>query len=180
MIVISDAIQLKLISVRDHSKLLELVKQIYPPAYKHMWKNDDCGFYFEKFYSLDNLNKELAEAESEYYFIYYKTHLDGILRMHFNKALKTKPETSACYLHRIYLSEDAQGKGIGQKLLSWVEQRAKSKGDELLWLEAMDTQQQALRFYKKQGFTESHKAYLDFEPLRDRFRGMDVLFKVLN
>lgn len=180
MIVISDSIQLQPISVKDHFKLLELAKQIYPPAYKHMWNNDDCEFYFEKFYSLDNLKKELAEAKSEYYFVHHNDSLVGFLRILFNKALKTKPETLACYLHRIYLSEDVQGKGIGQKLIYWVEQRAKSKGNELIWLEAMDTQEQALQFYKKLGFSNSHKAYLDFEPLRDRFRGMDVLFKVLN
>ena len=102
-----------------------------------------------------------------------------MLRVHFNKPLTTKSEMSGCYLHRIYLGEEAQGKGIANELMNWVEQKAKLKGNDLIWLEAMDTQEQALRFYKKQGFMNSHKAYLDFEPLLDHYRGMDVLYKSL-
>ena len=90
------------------------------------------------------------------------------------------PEKSACYLNRIYLSEEVQGKGIAKKLMEWVEKKAKLKGNEIIWLEAMNSKEQALKFYAKHGFSKSHKAYLDFEPLLERFRGMDVLYKELN
>jgi hypothetical protein len=46
-------------------------------------------------------------------------------------------------------------------------------------LEAMDSKPQALKFYIKQGLTKSHKAYLDFEPLHEHLRGMEVLYKLI-
>lgn len=177
MISISEHIQLQPITIEDHAKLVALMEHIYPPAYKYMWTNEDCNFYFGHFYNLENLKKELVEVEAEYYFVHYKTHLVGILRMHFNKTLKSMPEKSACYLNRIYLSEEVQGKGIAQELLKWLEQKARLKGNELIWLEAMDSKDQALKFYHKLGFVKSHKTRLDFELLLDQFKGMLVLYK---
>lgn len=104
----------------------------------------------------------------------------GILRVHFNKTLKTQPKKSGCYLNRIYLSEEAQGKGIANQLFKWVEQQAKLMGNELIWLEAMDSKPQALKFYLKQGMTKSHKSYLDFEPLHEHLNGMEVMYKLIN
>lgn len=179
MIQVTDAIKLMPISFEDHFVLLRLIKNIYPPAYSYLWKNEDCHFYFNRFYSSDNLKKELAEKESEYYFVYHDVNLVGILRIHFDKALKTMPEKSGCYLNRIYLSEEVQGKGIANELFKWVEQQALKKGNELIWLEAMDSKAQALKFYLKQGLIKSHKAYLDFEPLHEHLRGMDVLYKLI-
>ena len=180
MISISDFVHLQPITINDHLELVSLMKRIYPSAYKQMWKNEDCSFYFEHFYNLDNLRKELEETESEYYFIYYNANLVGILRVHYDKPMKTKPGLSGCYLNRIYLGEEAQGKGIAKELMTWVEQKARLRGNKVIWLEAMDTQDQALKFYKKHGFKKSHKAYLDFAPLRDAYRGMEVFYKLLN
>ncbi len=180
MISISELIQLQNITIKDHSTLVHLIEHIYPPAYSYLWKNEDCIFYFEKFFSLSNLKKELAEKKSEYYFVYYNARLIGILRIQFDKPLKSKPEKLGCYIHRIYLAEEAQGKGIAHALYNWVEQKAILKGNDLIWLKAMDSKVQALHFYKKQGFSKSHEAHLDFEPLYDHLRGMIVLYKFIN
>lgn len=180
MFSITDSIKLKTVSKKDHAALLQLMECIYPPAYRYLWKNQDCNFYLNRFYSLENLIKELAEHESEYYFVYYLNNLVGILRIHFDKPLKTIPEKSACYINRIYLSEEAQGKGVANELFKWVEKKAVHKGNELIWLEAMDSKPQALKFYLKQGLTKSHKTYLNFEHLNEKFRGMDVLYKLIN
>ena len=179
MISISEHIQLQPITIEDHATLIALMQRIYPPSYKYMWTNEDCNFYFEHFYNLENLKKELAKAEAEYYFVHYKSQLVGMLRIHFNKPLKTMPEKSGCYLNRIYLSEEAQGKGIAQELFKWVQNKAKLKGNELIWLEAMDSKEQALHFYHKQGFVKSHETILPFELLLEQFRGMIVLYKIV-
>lgn len=179
MISISEFIQLQSISINDQSKLMALMQRIYPPAYKYIWKNENCDFYFERFYSENNLQIELNEKNAEYYFVSFKDNLVGILRIHFNKVLKSMPEKSACYINRIYLAEEAQGKGIANELFKWVEQKANQKGIGIIWLEAMDSKAQALQFYQKQGFLKSHEAHLNFEPLVDLYRGMVVLYKTL-
>ena len=141
MIFISEAITLKNIAIENHSQLEALIKRIYPPAYKYLWKNNDCSFYFNKFYSLENLKKELLEPHSEYYFIMLNNNIEGILRVLFNTTFQNLESTilNTCYLHRIYLSEKAQGKGIAKQLLHWIELKALEKNNKLVWLKAMDS-----------------------------------------
>ena len=55
-------------------------------------------------------------------------------------------------MHRIYLSQESQGTGIAQQLLKWIEQKSRENGIEYIWLEAMDTKERAIQFYKKSGF----------------------------
>lgn len=179
MISISKDIQLERMTIPMHQNLLALMYKIYPPAYKHLWKDEDCNWYLNKNYNINNFIKELNEVNAESYFIIYNAVPIGQIRILFDKNFKDRPKNISCYLHRIYLSEEAQGKGIGGKVLDWLEKRAKKRSNELIWLESMDTQTQALRFYQKQGFIKSGVAILDFELMHEPLRGMILFFKLL-
>ena len=180
MISISDNIQLEDIKIEDQPKLMALVKSIYPPAYKHLWINEDCRFYFNKFYSLENLKLELADPKASYYFVIYNSNLAGIFRFVYDQPFKGFPEKKSAYLNRIYLSEDAQGKGVANQLFLWAEHKLKEKGHALIWLKAMDSQKQALRFYEKQGYSYGSPSQLDFELIHPNLRGMHTLLKHLS
>ncbi|WP_157811554.1 GNAT family N-acetyltransferase [Lacinutrix sp. Bg11-31] len=175
MINISDNVQLELITVDSHSRLVKLIQRIYPPAYKHLWKNEDCSFYINTFYNLEQLQTELLEKATEYYFVIYENEPVGICKIQFNKPLKTI-ETGT-YIHRIYLGSEAQGKGIAKTIFNWIEIRAKENNNNLLWLKAMDTQEQAIKFYIKQGFKINGKTSLDFNLLHEPLRGMLIMTK---
>ncbi len=179
MIFISEHIQLDPITLKDQSKLMTLIQRIYTPVYKHLWKNEDSNFYFNKFYSKSNLEKELSEIDAEYYFVVYKTKVVGIFRIHYNKTFSDAPEKSAAYFHRIYLGEEVHGTGLAKQLCDWAETKAKQKGNELIWLKVMDTQKQALRFYEKQGFEISNTTRLTFDFLHENMKGMYIMFKNL-
>ncbi|HMB99737.1 MAG TPA: GNAT family N-acetyltransferase [Flavobacteriaceae bacterium] len=179
MINISEHIQLQDILIHDQAKLEKLVDRVYKPVYKHLWKNENYHWYINRFYSKENLEKELNEPESEYYFVIYKSQDVGILRIDYNRPLIGYKKESHVYLHRIYLGTEAQGQGIGKALFDWVEQRAKEKGKSSIWLKAMDTQEQALRFYAKLGYENIGKTYLNFEQINRAFNGMIIFWKQL-
>jgi GNAT superfamily N-acetyltransferase len=179
MISVSKNIQLQNIKIEDQAKLMTLLSQIYPPAYKHLWINEDCEFYLNKFYNLDNLKLELSDPNAAYYFVIYKTHLVGIFRFVHKVTFKDFPKHQATYINRIYLGEEVQGKGVAKQLFVWLEHRAKEKGSSLIWLKAMDTKKQALRFYEKQDFKYGTKSHLDFELMHLNYRGMNSMYKRL-
>jgi ribosomal protein S18 acetylase RimI-like enzyme len=176
MISISENIQLQTITLNDQQKLFELVGNVYPPVYKHLWKKKDCNWYLNTFYSFENLQKELKEADANYFFVQYNLKPVGIFRVHFSKTIKEIQDNSSAYLHRIYLGKEVHGKGIGRLLFNWAEQQARDKGKTSIWLKAMDTQEQALGFYRKQGYHEIGKLSLDFDLIHKPLRGM-VIFK---
>ena len=162
-----------------HQKLMGLMFKIYPPAYKYLWKNEDCNWYIKNVYNINNYKKELEKVNAESYFIIHKSVTVGLLRIVFDTNFKDCPKNTACYLHRIYLSEEIQGKGIGSEILNWVEKRAKKRGNKSIWLESMDSRAQAIRFYQKQGFIKSGTVLLDFELMHEHLRGMILFYKLL-
>jgi GNAT superfamily N-acetyltransferase len=180
MISITHNIQLQDIKIEDQPKLMKLLEGIYPPAYRHLWINEDCSFYFNKFYNLDNLKLELADPNAAYYFVIYKSNLVGIFRFIFDESFKDFPDKKSTYLNRIYLSEAAQGKGVAKALFLWLESCVKQRGNTMIWLKAMDSQNQALRFYEKQGYNYGTITHLDFELIHSHLRGMNTLYKVIS
>ena len=176
MIKINQSISLEAIKQSDQVDLYALMSRIYPPSYKHLWAHEDCSFYLNTFYNLENLKTELKDLDSEYYFIFYNKNLSGILRLEHNKLLFNKKTT---YLNRIYLGEEAQGKGIAKLICDWSETQAKNNQSKSIWLKAMDTQEQALKFYKKQGYIKVDTSRLDFSLLKKDLRGMIVFEKLL-
>ena len=133
-----------------------------------------------KFFSEENLKHELNEANAIYCFVIHNLKRVGIIRFLYNTKTSKMAEKNATFIHRIYLSNAAQGKGIAKQLFIWIEQQAILKHNKFLWLKAMDTQIQALKFYEKQDFKVIDKVSLDFNLIHKHFRGMVVMTKVLN
>jgi ribosomal protein S18 acetylase RimI-like enzyme len=179
MISISKDVTLQSITLKDQPELEELMHRIYPPFYRHLWINEDCNWYMDFCYSKENLKKELSEVGSEYYFITYKTQLTGIIRFKYNSPLDDTIPKKTTYLHRIYLGEESQGKGAAKLLLNWISEKAKENKQKGIWLEAMDTQKQALKFYEKSDYTIKNTRRLDFKRIHEKYRGMFILYKSL-
>lgn len=177
MIPISENIQLIDITINDQKKLIDIAYKIYPPEYQHLWKSDDCNWYLNRCYGLKNFEVELSEVHSNYYFVLYKSKVEGFIRFVHNKPLDQFSNKSATYLHRIYVSQKCQGTGIAQQLIDWIVQQSKEKGMDIIWLEAMDTKERALQFYKKNNFKILTNKRLDFELMLSPYRGMHLMYK---
>jgi ribosomal protein S18 acetylase RimI-like enzyme len=176
LIKITPQLILNEVSTDDQPTLLRLMQHIYPQAYAHLWKDE--GFEFiNNTYGIENLNEELNDPNSLYCFVEYDKAIVGILRLLDNSPLVDLPHEPATKLHRIYLDNGIQGKGIGKTLIDWTTQRAAKQGHAIVWLEAMDTQEGAIGFYENQGFSISGKDSLTFELLYPHLRGMYRMWK---
>jgi len=179
MIEISQNIKLKKIRNSDTGFLFILMKEIYTSAYSHFWE-DKGAWYVNSQYSKEVVLREIQEPKTDYYFVLFKEVIVGVLRVVWDETLKGFLKQPQVKLHRIYLSNETQGIGLGKKLLSWLEGEARKKGYQIIWLDAMDQHTQALQFYKKQGYTYHSHVTLPFSLLYEKVRKMNQLFKVLN
>ena len=175
---ISDTISLVAITLDDADALLNLMHTIYVPPYKHLWQ-DDGDWYVQNTFNSDVLKEELADNNKDYYFIVYKNESVGILRLLHDVPLKDFENIKATKLHRIYLDPKVHGKGIGKIMMDWTSQEAIKNNSQLIWLEAMDTQQQALAFYEKLGYQISSDFRLTFDLMYEHLRGMHRMYKLL-
>tara|TARA_B110001450_G_scaffold55210_1_gene51748 strand:+ start:322 stop:864 length:543 start_codon:yes stop_codon:yes gene_type:complete len=179
MIQISKDIQLKKINNSDSESLFILMKEIYSYTYSHFWK-DKGDWYINSQYSKENLLKDLSQKKSDYYFIIYKTEIVGNFRIIWDEKLKGWPKEKQVKLHRVYLNQKTHGIGIGKKLISWLEEKAFKKGYQMIWLDAMDAQSQAFKFYKKLGYKYFSHEFLTYNLLYNEVRKMNQFYKVLN
>ena len=179
LIKVSNSIQLQEITLNNQVELYDLMREIYLPMYHHLWE-DKGEWYLNELYLKENLQKELLEENQEYYFVLYEGETIGIVRVISNVDINGFLDKKAIMLHRIYLHPKTQGKGIGKELLNWIENISKERNNETLWLKAMDTQEQALLFYQKKGFSIIKKTSLEFTLLHKDLRGMYIMSKSLN
>ena len=160
----------------DLEALFTLMKEIYPPAYSHFWK-DAGDWYVNTQYSKEKLSLELLDVNSQNYFVLFENEIIGNFRIILDAQLVGFSDKKCVKLHRIYLHPKTQGNGIGKKLLNWLEEKAIKKQYDLIWLDAMNEQPQAFEFYKKLEYQYHSHCFLDFELLYDEVRKMSQLYK---
>jgi GNAT superfamily N-acetyltransferase len=59
----------------------------------------------------------------------------------------------------VRVREDLRGKGIGEKMFQWIIDYSKEKGAHLLQLTSDKKRPDAMRFYRKLGFVDSHEGF---------------------
>lgn len=179
MIILSEKLKLKEISISDYDTLYHLMKEIYPPTY-HLFWSDKGSWYVNSQYTKENVLKELSQENASYYFVLYNDEIIGNFRIIWDEKLPGLLFKKQVKLHRIYLHQKVQGKGVGKQLLIWLEKIVKEKGYSTIWLDAMDEQPQAFQFYKKLGYVYHSHTFLPFEKMYVEFRKMNQLYKELS
>jgi GNAT superfamily N-acetyltransferase len=178
MIKVTEKIYLKTVLSSDTAALFTLMKEIYPPAYYHLW-TDKGDWYVNTQYAKEPILKELLAENSENYFILFNDKVVGNFRFIWDEKLAGLSDEKQVKLHRIYLHPKMQGNGIGKKLLAWLDAKAVSKGYKIIWLDVIDAQPQAFQFYKKRGYQYHSFISLPFQLLYESVRRMSQLYKEL-
>lgn len=178
MIPITQNIALREIKEQDVDVLYNLMNIIYPAAYSFLWP-DNGAWYINEQYSKTNVLKELKQEKANYYFVVVDDEIVGNFRIVWNERLKNLQIVNQVKLHRLYLHEKVQGKGVGKAVMNWLEKEALLKDYKAIWLDAMDAKQQAFEFYKKLGYQYHAHVFLPFELMKKDVRKMSQLYKLL-
>ena len=188
-------LRIEKVTLNDAHRLSKLAKRCYPPHYAYLWF-DNGEWYTKTMYATAVLAAEIADPNVLYVIAtdataddkndlgYMKLTLDYPLSIGQGFSLGAGSGSqiaapSALYLDRIYLAENAVGKGIGTKLVEMSLEIAKKMGKTAIWLAAMDSSK-AVKMYEKMGFAECGTWSLDFEKMRPEYRGMILMVKELS
>ena len=179
MIKLTKDISIQKLTYEDQPELIELMREIYIPSYKHIW-SDTGEWYLEQMYNPIAFQKDLDNPNSHYYFVIYEGWKIGILKYSYPESPALINFPNSLHLHRIYISKEYQGKGIAAQLMKMVESISRERGLKYMWLEVMDTQLQAQRFYRKMGFEWIFTYHLEYKKLLPKYRGIQILRKTLS
>lgn len=166
--------------LNDLADLQDIGRRSYVPHYAHLWNAGGVDWYLEKCFGAEVLRAELADPNVEYYITESDGQSVGILKLVLRKSLPDSAIENALYLEKIYFVKEWTGRGVGGELMQIAFRRAEELGRECVWLMAMDTSDKPVAAYERAGFEIHSRTRLDFELMKQEFRGMFVMKKCFN
>jgi GNAT superfamily N-acetyltransferase len=124
----------------------ELAYRIWPLAYKSILAPDQMDYMLNLIYSPSSLRKQMKDLQHKFIIVYHDNLPAGFAS--YSLKLKSK---NIFKLHKIYILQELQGKGIGKFLLNKIIAEVKPNGAKFLELN-VNRHNKALEFYKKLGF----------------------------
>ena len=157
----------------DLHTLQDIAINSYGDHYLYLWY-DGGMWYIDRCFSDAALKKELEDANSAFFMVQADEQLVGFLKLNIDKELEGYSAQDALELERIYLLKSATGKGIGKALLDFTKQYSRQRNKKVIWLKAMDSSP-SVAFYEQHGFVKCGTSSLDFEAMKEEYRGMYTL-----
>ena len=175
---------------KDVAELSDIAHRAYSDHYVHLW-TDEGTWYTQTMYNIPQLITEIKDSNVAYFIVYQANTPLGFFKFKKNYPLSIGASgldfghgkgseialPNALYIERIYFTKAATGKGIGRICFDFIEKIALTESKEHLWLMAMKSSTDAIRFYQKQGFDACGTWVLDFEKLYPHLRDMIIFYK---
>lgn len=168
------------ILVEEAEALSVLCREIYAQHYLHLW-HDNGVWYQQMRYSSAALAEELADLQTEFYWIKRDSQKVGYLKLNLNArpdVLIFPASAPGLEIERVYLYKACAGLGLGQKAMAWAEARAQQLQCDYVFLYTMDSSKVRF-FYEKSGYHTRGEKRLDFEKMKPEYRGMYLMIKEL-
>ncbi|MEO1652021.1 MAG: GNAT family N-acetyltransferase [Bacteroidota bacterium] len=145
-------VEIRPVRVDEEEQLLAIARETFIAAFAHLNDPEDFGQYVAEKFSREQIQKELAHPESEFFFLQKGAEVLGYLKVNWGKAQSEDKLPKALEIERIYLLKDWKGKGLGKLLLEKAYQVAQEKQMKCIWLGVWEHNKAALHFYKREGF----------------------------
>jgi ribosomal protein S18 acetylase RimI-like enzyme len=151
--------------LEDLHTLQEVSYETFNDTFKHQNSPENMKAYLERALNLKQLEKELTNISSQFFFVYLKNEVAGYLKVNINDAQSEKMDDESLEIERIYIRSKFQKHGLGKYLLNKALEIAIERNKKKIWLGVWEKNENALAFYKKMGFVQSgaHSFYMGDE-----------------
>lgn len=162
-------ITIKKCTLADLHKLQEISIETFNETFKHENSLENMKFYLENAFTLNQLEKEISNISSQFYFVFFNNQHAGYLKVNINEAQSEKMGDEFLEIERIYVKSRFQKHGIGQYLINKAMEIAKKEKKRMIWLGVWEKNDNAIGFYQKNGFVQkgTHSFFMGDEEQLD-------------
>ncbi|MEK5319928.1 GNAT family N-acetyltransferase [Paenibacillus sp. FSL L8-0644] len=152
-------------SREDLQILQEISIETFNDTFKDQNSPENMNAYLEKAFNFKQLEEELSNDSSEFFFIYFNEELAGYLKVNMNNAQSEKMGNESLEIERVYIKNSSQKHGLGKYLLNKAMEIAMEHNKKKIWLGVWEKNENAIAFYKKMGFVQTgvHSFYMGDE-----------------
>ncbi|SFL98479.1 spermine/spermidine N-acetyltransferase [Gracilibacillus orientalis] len=163
------AISIKKCTLEDKCNLQEISYETFKETFKHQNSTDNMNAYLDGAFNLKQLEKELSNMFSQFFFVYFNNEVAGYLKINTNDAQSEETGDETLEIERIYIKNKFQKHGLGKVLLTKAKDIAVENNKKKIWLGVWEKNDNAIAFYKKMSFvqTGSHSFYMGDEEQTD-------------
>ncbi|CAD0007970.1 GNAT family N-acetyltransferase [Flavobacterium salmonis] len=142
-------------SIEDITKIQKIAHLTWPITYGQILTEEQLDYMLDLIYSDEALTSQIEKKEQLFYLISEDETTLGFIGIehHYKNESVTR-------IHKIYLLPETQGKGIGKKVIEWIEKMALENHSTSLSLN-VNRFNSALSFYKKIGFEVIDEVNID-------------------
>ncbi|MEC1523278.1 GNAT family N-acetyltransferase [Neobacillus niacini] len=162
-------ITIKKCTHEDLYQLQELSYQTFNETFKDQNTPEAMEAYIEKAYNLKQLDKEIANISSQFYFIFFNNEVAGYLKVNINDAQSEEMGDESLEVERIYIKKQFHKHGLGKVLLNKAAEIALECSKKKIWLGVWERNENAIAFYTKMGYvqTGAHSFFMGEEEQTD-------------
>lgn len=155
--------------MEDLQTLQEIGIETFRDTFQEQNKPENLNAYLEKAFQYQQLEKELSNPYSTFFFVYDDGEIAGYLKVNINDAQTEEMDNESLEIERIYIRKKFQRHGLGKCLMNKSIEIAKEWNKNKIWLGVWEKNENAIQFYKKMGFVQvdSHSFYMGDEEQTD-------------
>ncbi len=136
----------------DLTYLVQISKSTFCEAFEADNDPEDFNAYMDSAFSTTQLQKELSQEHTTFYFVIGKGQVLGYFKLNEFDAQSEFHEVIGIELERVYITSGYQGKGIGRQVLNQIFEIAKTRKKHYVWLGVWQRNPRAIKFYEAYGF----------------------------
>ncbi|MCZ8522670.1 MULTISPECIES: GNAT family N-acetyltransferase [Paenibacillus] len=156
---------IKKCTLEDSRQLQEVSYETFNETFHHQNSPENMNAYLEKAFHLKQVEKELSDPFSQFFFVYFNDEVAGYLKVNTDDAQSEEMGVESLEIERIYIKNKFQKHGLGKYLLNKAIEVAIDHEKKKIWLGVWEKNENAIAFYKKMGFvqTGAHSFYMGDE-----------------
>ena len=145
---------IKKATVQDIPLMQDVASQSWRKHYPGILSNEQIEYMLEQMYSETELQNHFENPNYHYYLLGDKEKTLGIM------GFENHYEEKTTKLHRIYITEEGKGKGLGKEAIQFLKNQILEVGDQRIIL-AVNKQNPSYHFYLSQGFKVYEEGVFD-------------------
>lgn len=138
----------------DIPQIQELARKSWENAYSEILSQEQIEYMLSTMYSEEEISLHMENIDYHYFIIFNEKIPVGFI------GFEHHYEDSTTKLHRIYLTPESKGKGLGKSAINFVKEQTQKSGDKRIILN-VNKNNQAQAIYVKQGFRVYNEGIFD-------------------
>ncbi|MCT4457811.1 N-acetyltransferase [Lactiplantibacillus paraplantarum] len=142
------------LTTADVTQLQQISIETFKDTFGSQNTAENMAAYLQDAYNVPKLVAELAEPESQFYFVERSGESLGYLKLNTGQAQSEAMGPNALEVERIYIRQAFQHQGLGNQFMAQAIQIAQAAEKQKIWLGVWEHNEPAKSFYTKWGFEQ--------------------------